>query len=154
MKKRRSSKNGVLAAAKALRAERKSELAVGSRIPSPSNPRVSDRVQVPPERFGSCSKRGPFQEGPESKEKRRNEPLQPPPPSPPPLAPGQQQPDEKLQQREQLKATPPLPSLPPSPPPHAKENVVVVEKQRLRNEQIVVVMEMKGFDKEDGEQKE
>ena len=34
-------KNAVLAAAKAVRAERKSELAVSSRIPSPSNAHVS-----------------------------------------------------------------------------------------------------------------
>ena len=81
-------------------------------------------------------------------------PPQPPPPSPPPLEPGQQQPDEKLHQREQLKVTPPLPSLPPSLPPHAEENVVVVDKQRLRNEQMVIVVEIKGFDKEDGERKE
>ena len=83
-------KNAVLAAAKALRAVRKSELDVSSRNPSPSNAHMNDRLQVPPERSESCSKQGPLEGGPEGEAKQSSETPQPPPLSPRP-------PQQKLQ---------------------------------------------------------
>ena len=87
-------KNAVLAAAKALRAEKENERAMSSRIPSPSNAHVRDRRQVPPERSGSRSERGPLQDGPEEKpeverelsqkvQQQRQQQEQPMPPAPP-----------------------------------------------------------------------
>ena len=60
------------------------------------------------------------------------------------LAEGTDQQDEAVEHK-----VPPTPKPPPpSPPPRAKERVVVVDRQRLSNEQIVFVV-MNEFDKAD-----
>ena len=61
------------------------------------------------------------------------------------LAEGTDQQDEAVEHK-----VPPTPKPPPpSPPPRAKERVVVVDRQRLSNEQIVFVVMMSEFDKAD-----
>ena len=64
------------------------------------------------------------------------------------LEEGTDQQDEAIEHK-----VPPTPKPPsPSPPPRAKEKVVVVDRQRLSNEQIVFVVMMNEFDKADAQE--
>lgn len=58
-----TTKNIVFAAGKSPRAERESQLAANSCIPSLGDAHVSDKLQVLLEILGSCYKQGPLQDG-------------------------------------------------------------------------------------------